>query len=212
MNIKEFFSLKKNSFFWVNIMVMVLVVGLLVFVVLKMLDSYTRHGQAIVVPDAKGMGVFQAEALFRNKNLNSIISDSIYVKDKPAGSVIDHVPASGQKVKAGRTIYLTVNTLSVPLRNIPDVADNSSLRQAQASMQSLGFKLTAPELTHGERDWVYGVKYNGRVLATGEKVPVGATLTLVVGDGSGEPGHPADSLTVDLIETESGATDNDSWF
>lgn len=211
MNIKEFFSLKKNRFFWVNIAGMILAVFLLAFAILKALDTYTRHGQAIIVPDAKGMGVFQAEALFRKHGLNSIVFDSIYVKEKSTGSVLDHIPASGQKVKAGRIIYLTVNTLSVPLQLVPDVADNSSLRQAQARMLSLGFKLTAHEYMRGETDWVYKVKYNGRVLESGEKVPVGATLTLVVGDGMGEI-NAADSLLTDPNGSVAETATDESWF
>lgn len=190
---------------------MILVVLLLVFIVLKALDSYTRHGQAILVPDAKGLGVFQAEALFRKHDLKCVISDSIYVKDKQAGSVLEHVPSSGQKVKAGRMIYLTVNTLSIPLQLVPDVGNNSSLRQAQARIQSLGFKLTTHEFMRGERDWVYDVKYRGRKLEAGEKVPVGATLTLVVGDGMGEI-NEADTLLVEPDATDSEATSNESWF
>lgn len=207
MTIKEFFSFKKNRFFWVNLLVMILMACLLVFIVLKALDSYTRHGQAIVVPDAKGMGIFQAEELFRDKGLYSIVSDSVYVKDKPAGSVIEHIPGSGQKVKQGRTIYLTINTLNVPMQAVPDVADNSSLRQAQARILASGFKLTANESTKGEKDWVYNIKYNGRTLAAGDKVPVGATLTLVVGDGAGEA---FESDSIEEAPTDS-ATD-ESWF
>ena len=84
-------------------------------------------------------------------------------------------------MKEGRTVYLTVNTLDVPLRAIPDVADNSSLRQAQAKLLNAGFKLNQIQLVNGEKDWVYGVKYQGRQLAAGEKIPLGASLTLMVG-------------------------------
>ncbi|MDR3119447.1 MAG: PASTA domain-containing protein [Mediterranea sp.] len=185
MTAKDFFSFKKNRFLWGNLLAMVITACLLIFIVLKMLDSYTRHGQAIIVPDTKGMSVFQAEELFRTKGLYCTVADSIYVKGKPAGTVIDHIPAGGRKVKDGRTVYLTINTLNVPMQPAPDVADNSSLRQAQARILASGFKLTANELIRGEKDWVYEVKYNGRALEPGEKVPVGSTLTLVVGDGSG---------------------------
>lgn len=206
MTIKDFFSFKQNRFFWVNLLAMIVVAILFIFVVLKGLDIHTRHGQAIVVPDARGMGVFQAEDLFRDKGLHCVISDSVYVKEKPAGSVIDHTPTSGQKVKEGRTIYLTINTLSIPLQLVPDVADNSSLRQAQARIQAAGFKLATNESTKGEKDWVYKVKYNGHVLEPGEKVPVGATLTLVVGDGAGE--IPEE----DTIDSSLETTAEESWF
>ena len=50
MTIKEFFSFKQNKFFWINLIAMVIVVALVLFGVLKGLDIYTRHGEAVVVP------------------------------------------------------------------------------------------------------------------------------------------------------------------
>ena len=57
MTIKEFFSIRQNRYFWVNLIAMAVVVVGLVFGVLKGLDIYTRHGEAVVVPDVKGMSV-----------------------------------------------------------------------------------------------------------------------------------------------------------
>ena len=150
MTIKEFFSFKQNKFFWINLIAMVIVVALVLFGVLKGLDIYTRHGEAVVVPNVKGMGVAEAEKMFRNQGLTCIVSDSSYVKNLPAGCILEHNPAAGQKVKEGRTIYLTINTLSTPLLVVPDVADNSSMRQAQA--RSAGGRLqTVRERTHSRR-------------------------------------------------------------
>lgn len=212
MTIKEFFSFKTNKYFWLNLIAMMTVVILLLFGVLKWLDVYTRHGEAVVVPDVKGMTVGEAEMLLRNHGLVCVVSDSNYVKNKPAGSILELTPSAGQKVKEGRTIYLTINTLDVPLRLVPDVADNSSVRQAQAKILAAGFKLSESELISGEKDWVYGVKYKGRQLSMGDKVPVGATLTLLVGDGETQV---LDSDSLEIVEDAAGTTDvstDDSWF
>ncbi len=212
MTIKEFFSFKTNKYFWLNLIAMVAVVILLLFGVLKWLDVYTRHGEAVVVPDVKGMTVGEAEMLLRNHGLVCVVSDSNYVKNKPAGSILELNPSAGQKVKEGRTIYLTINTLDAPLRLVPDVADNSSVRQAQAKILAAGFKLSESELISGEKDWVYGVKYKGRQLNMGDKVPVGATLTLLVGDGETQV---QDSDSLEIVEDAAGTTDvstDDSWF
>ena len=212
MTIKEFFSFKTNKYFWLNLIAMVAVVILLLFGVMKWLDVYTRHGEAVVVPDVKGMTVGEAEMLLRNHGLVCVVSDSNYVKNKPAGSILELNPSAGQKVKEGRTIYLTINTLDAPLRLVPDVADNSSVRQAQAKILAAGFKLSESELISGEKDWVYGVKYKGRQLNMGDKVPVGATLTLLVGDGETQV---QDSDSLEIVEDAAGTTDvstDDSWF
>ncbi|GAE84515.1 PASTA domain-containing protein [Bacteroides reticulotermitis] len=215
MSIKDFFSFKTNKFFWINIIAMVIVVIGLLFVTLKGLDVYTRHGEAVVVPDVKGMTVDEATRMFRNHGINCVVSDSNYVKNKSAGIILELSPAAGQKVKEGRVIYLTINTLNIPLRPIPDVADNSSVRQAQAKILAAGFKLGEMQTVSGEKDWVYGVKYQGRQLMAGDKVPLGASLTLMIGNGTTE------FLEEDSVDTSATdekpvasetATEDNSWF
>ena len=187
MAVKDFFSIESNKYFWVNIAAMIVVIVLALFVTLKVLDIYTRHGEAVVVPDVKGMSVEQATKMFHDHGLECVVADSTYEKNQAGGIVLEVTPASGQKVKEGRIIYLTVNALNVPLKNVPDVGDNSSLRQAEAKLLASGFKLGLTEFVSGEKDWVYGLKYRGRQLSVDEKVPAGATLTLMVGDGTSEP-------------------------
>ena len=219
MTFKEFFSLKANWFFWVNILAMMLLAVLLFWGTIKWIDAYTHHGEAVVVPDVKGMTVDEAARLFSQKGLVCVVSDSTYVKSRPAGVVLEVNPEAGLKVKEGRTVYLTINTLNIPLRAVPDVADNSSLRQAQARILASGFKLDDPEEIAGEKDWVYGVKYKGRELERGEEVPLGALLTLIVGNGTDEA-LDADSLSTDTLGVEESfelpaegtETDDDSWF
>lgn len=217
MTIKEFFSFRQNRFFWVNIAAMAIVIVALLFGTLKGIDIYTRHGEALVVPDVKGMSVREAEAVFAKRGLHCVVSDSTYVKDRTAGSILDYTPSAGQKVKKGRTVYLTINTLNVPLQVVPDVADNSSLRQAEARILASGFKLNDIQHVAGEKDWVYGVKYQDRMLTIGEKVPMGATLTLMVGNGENNEIR-SDSLSVneetvvqEPVSTEDSAAD-ESWF
>ncbi|WP_455188090.1 PASTA domain-containing protein [Bacteroides congonensis] len=216
MTIKEFFSFKTNKFFWLNIIAMIVVVIVMVFGVLKWLDIHTHHGETVMVPDVKGMTVEEATKMFRNHGLVCVISDTKYVKDEAAGIILDLKPGVGEKVKEGRTVYLTINTLDIPLRVIPDVADNSSLRQAEAKLQSAGFKLTEIQLIHGEKDWVYGVKYQGRQLTAGEKIPMGASLTLMVGDGAGdmteEDSIDTDADTEKPVASETSPVQDDSWF
>ncbi|MBP6065267.1 PASTA domain-containing protein [Bacteroides sp.] len=212
MTIKEFFSFKANKYFWVNLIAMVVVVCTVLFIVLKGLDMYTRHGEAVTVPDVKGMQMEEAAAFLRNRGLSCVVSDSSYVKNKPSGTILELIPAAGQKVKEGRVIYLTINTLDVPLKVVPDVADNSSVRQAQARMLAVGFKLTENELVNGEKDWVYGVKYNGRQLRTGDKIPAGATVTLMVGSGSLSDELLEDSTEVMGADESAPATTDESWF
>lgn len=210
MTFKEFFSFKNNRFFWVNIILMIVVCGASLWGVLKWLDAYTRHGESVTVPQVNGMSVEEAASIFKKEGLICAVVDSSYRKGVTPGSILDQSPVAGMKVKEGRTIYLTINSLSTPLQAVPDVADNSSARQAEAKLLAAGFKLTDNELIAGEKDWVYGVKYKGRRLSMGEKVPVGAILTLLVGSGQREA--VVDSLDGSTPSSGEDAVVDDSWF
>ena len=207
--LKDFFSFKNNRAFWLNLIAMPVFVIAVIFGVLHWLDVYTHHGESIIVPNVNGLPVKEARNEFTKKNLNVEIVDSNYVKGMPAGAVLEQKPAAGAKVKIGRTVYLTINTGEMPKVAIPDIIDNCSFRQAEARLRALGFKLTEPEYIEGEKDWIYGVKYNGKELTSGEKIPREAVLTLCVGD---------DELKGDSIQTDSlrinaeKAIVDESWF
>lgn len=217
MTIKEFFSFKNNRYLWINVLVIGALTCFIIFGVLKGIDIYTQHGDSILVPSVKGMSEDEAQLLLKHRGLECMVVDSTYEKGKPSGCILEQNPAEGQHVKSGRTIYLTINSLNVPMITLPDVADNGSVRQATARLISAGFKLTADEPVCGDRDWVYGVKLNGRQLMNGEKVPTGATLTLMVGNGT-SPVVVEDSTLIDETSTdkntepEKQATTEESWF
>jgi beta-lactam-binding protein with PASTA domain len=167
-----------------HLMAMVLVVILLCIGVGFGLDAYTHHGEGIVVPDLKGMTYEKAYALLDEKGLAIVVNDSGYNKQLPANSVLAQTPAFGQKVKQGHIIYVTVNSPHSPTFAIPDIVDNSSLREAEARLMAMGFRLTAPQLIDGEKDWVYGILCQGRRISNGDRIPIDYPLTLMVGKGT----------------------------
>jgi beta-lactam-binding protein with PASTA domain len=154
--------------------------------IFKGLDVYTHHGEEVIVPEVKGMMPNQAERLFRDRGLIAKVVSTSYRKDMPSGCILELTPESGEKVKKGRIIFLTINSIDAPLREVPDVTENSSAREAEAQLLTAGFHLTPNQLIKGEMDWVYGVLYNGRKIISGEKIPVGSILTLQIGNGDVE--------------------------
>lgn len=215
ITLKEFFSFKQNRFFWLNVIAMIVVVIGVCWGTLLWLDHYTHHGEAYVVPNVKNKSLEEARLALHNQKLEGLVVDSSYVKGLPDGMVLDQNPAGGARVKEGRTIYLTVTTSKVPLVKLPDLIDNSSLRQAEAKLKAMGFRLTEPEYVSGEQDWIYGIKYRGRSLMSGDKVPHEAMLTLCVGNTAIRDSLAMDSTQVMISE---GASENseaevdDSWF
>lgn len=150
----------------------------------KGMDIYTRHGEGVPVPNVVGMMESDARYTLGREGLTAVIVDSSFNKKLPAGTILEQTPGEGSRVKSGREIYLTVNSETTPTMPIPDIADNSSLREAEAKLKAMGFKLGPVEYVEGDRDWVYGVKSHGRNVYAGERVPIDVPLVLQVGNKS----------------------------
>ena len=193
MDSKEFLNKFKSSFLWANLLAMVLVVIVCVMGVKFGLDTYTHHGEAISIPDVRRRSFDDAERILKGLGFNVMVVDTGYVKTLPADAVLELSPAVGQKVKTGRTIYLTINASNSPVLSLPDVIDNCSFREAQAKLTAMGFLIGEPQYITGEKDWVYGVKCNGRSLAAGDRVSIEDKIVLQVGSGQRDSN---DSLVV----------------
>ena len=183
MKTKEFFGKFCSKFLFWNLIAMALVVILLVVGVNYGLDWYTHHGESIRVPNIEGMRIDKARETMEECGLEIVVTDSGYNRRLPADCVLTQNPGAGLTVKSGHTIYVTINSSNSPSVAIPDVVDNSSYREAEAKLISLGFKVLQPQYVTGEKDWVYGVSCNGRKVSTGERISIEQPLTLLVGSG-----------------------------
>lgn len=184
MALKNFFTGKSGVKFWMNIVMMVLIIVAVPVGALYMLDSFTHHGEKIEVPNVLGKSLYDAETMLKDRGLVALVVDSVYDKSAPRGSVLEQSPKSGYEVKGGRMVYLTVNLKGEPMAQVPDVVGHGSLREAVALLQSLGFKLTAHKPVLGRpKDLVLGVKQGTRDVHAGETIPRDRPLTLVIGGG-----------------------------
>lgn len=186
----------------VNLAAMVLIVIILLMMVFHWMKNYTRHGEYISVPDVTGLVEDEAAARFQAEGLRYEISDSKYDARLLEGQVIEQRPSAGSNVKAGRIVYLTVNSGKIPTKKLPDVADNSSIRAAESKLLGAGFTLTEPEYIPGEKDWVYEVRIGDRKIEAGEEIPEGSVLTIYVGNGEDELEQMEDSLQAAGLDTD----------
>lgn len=179
---------------WAKILIhltaMAAVAMVLVLLFFRWMDTYTRHGQYITVPDVTRQLEDEAAVTLRNNGLRCEVSEYRYDAGMDAGMVIEQRPRPGSEVKENRVIHLTVNSGKIPMKPIPDVADNSSYRAAESKLLGAGFKLTEPRYIPGDEDWVYEVLMDGKSLRNGEEVPEGSELTIVVGNGEREAELP----------------------
>ena len=184
MTSKDFVHSFFSTYIWGNILAIVILVTMLSIGVRYGIDYYTHVGESIVVPDVIHKQYDDALDIMDKVGLTMEVADTGYVKELPPDCILEQTPAGGKRVKSTRVIYVTINAATATTLLLPDLADNSSLREAQALLLSMGFKVGDPEYISGEKDWVYGVLVNGKLAQTGDRVPNDAIIVLQVGDGT----------------------------
>lgn len=183
MQPKEFFQKIMSRYLWLNLLTILLLIVVLSIGVHVALNLYTHHGESISVPDVRRQSFESAQRTLENRGFIIEVNDTGYVKTLPAGTVLEQMPSAGTRLKAGRVIYITINAANSPTLALPDLIDNSSLREAQAKLTAMGFKLAPPKRVPGEKDWVYGIQAGGRNYVTGQRIPVDSPVTILVGNG-----------------------------
>ena len=211
MTFSEFFGKFKSRYLWGNLAAIAATWMLLAVGVKYGIDVYTHHGEAISVPNLTHKNFDDAKNVADHLKLKIEVVDTGYVKHLPAGCILEQSPGPGETVKAGHAIYVTINAGKSPTIKLPDVIDNSSLREAMAKLTAMGFKLTLPQFISGEKYWVYGILANGKPVSFGDRIPVDAKLTIQVGNGMRDmsdsvnyvdPVYPTDDEYEEMGETD----------
>jgi len=178
MSLKKIFS----PVVWGNLLAMCLFVALVITGFWYGTKVYTRHGEIITVPNVTRIQHEDAVLMLEQFELKAVVSDSGYNRNLAPGSVLMQQPIAGAEVKAGRKIYLTINSTSGPTLTMPDIADNCDVYEAEIRLRTMGFKIGPKEYAEGDKDWVLGVKCRGKAVRAGERVPAEAPIVLVVGN------------------------------
>ena len=140
---------KKANGFWqelkqypllYNMTLIVLIVLGVVLVSAIAMHFGTRHGSHRTVPDFSGVQLADAEKAAAKRGLQIIVNDSLFVPAYEGGMVLDQLPKGGAQVKAGRKVYVTINSLRQKMVKNPYVAGRS-LRQAKNMLEIAGLEI-----------------------------------------------------------------------
>ncbi|MFT4204093.1 MAG: PASTA domain-containing protein [Chitinophagaceae bacterium] len=171
--------------FWVNVLVAIAVVCAVFAVFFMSLGTITKHDDNKKVPDVVGKNTTDAAGILETNGLRMEVQDSVYVDSLPKGSVIRQSPDAQAVVKAGRTIFLTVNRLEAPMVDMPDLR-GFSITSAQLLLQNLGLKLGSTSYVNDiAKNAVKQQLLNNVEAKPGTKIPAGTTISLVLGNGAG---------------------------
>lgn len=185
MDLKKFWKETFGGFVLKNVLIAIGVVVALSWITLFCVDFYTHHGEAEVVPDLRGSTVEEAQVILASKGLRVQVIDSVYVRGKKLGTIIEQNPSPNSNIKTNRPIYVKINSRFVRQVTLPELSD-VSYRQADAMLQSIGLSVGSVEYAPSEyKDLVIQVKFHGRAVLPGTRIPEGSAVVLVVGSGEG---------------------------
>ena len=181
------FQFIKSKTFLKQLIFAVVGLAIFIFVVMKWLDITTNHNQKIEVPNLEKMSLSNVEETLNELDLNLIVIDSAsYNPTYPKKSVISQDPEAGNFVKEGRKIYLTLNPSNYADVQVPDLYGKTK-RQANSQLKAIGFRVNSKKLYVSDiaKDVVRGLKFDGKDLKAGDKIPKNSLITLKLGDGRG---------------------------
>lgn len=170
---------------WVNILASIAFVLLVVFLFFFSLDWITHHGKTEKVPNITGQNIVAATKMLEAKGFDVEVVDSVFIDSTARLAVVKQSPEADATVKAGRTVYLTINRAVAPDVEMPSL-NGFSIKSAELMLQSLQLKLGdttyRPDFA---RNTVLEQLYQGKIIKPGTKIPMGSTIDFVLASGPG---------------------------
>lgn len=187
---------KIGNFIWskafaINFAVLILLYVIVFLTTKSCIDSRTKHGEKIEVPNLIGKNQNNLKNLLGSSDLNVEVLDSIYDPTKVEGTILEQDPSptalSQVYVKSGRTIKIRVSKRT-QLVEVPNLVDKSQ-RFAESVLRNRSFKFKLEYKPSNESHGaVMQQLYKGKPIAEGTKIPIGSTIKLIVGrDEQGVP-------------------------
>ena len=160
----------------------------ILFFILKFwLNITTNHDQKIQVPDLHKIPIDQAAEKLKDLDLDFIVIDSAnYNPTYPKKSVIEQSPEAGDFVKEKRKIYLTLNQSKFRDVTLPQL-NGKTKRQAISNLRSIGINVNTKFIYVKDigKDVVRGIRFRGKTVNMGDKIPLNSIVDLILGDGKG---------------------------
>jgi beta-lactam-binding protein with PASTA domain len=182
---RNFFNFLKSKTFLIQLGLALLVVVITVFVVLSWLDNTTNHGEFVEVPDFSKQSVMEMRKSIEEAGLRYEVLDSAnYDPEYPRFSIMEQTPIAGAKVKTNRKIYLTVNPSGYKKVTVPNIIQVTK-RNASSMLKAVGLDVQRVTYVDGlGKDMVYQLKYKGKYIKPGDKLPKTSKIELICGNGT----------------------------
>ncbi len=177
------FQFLKEKKFYLHLAIVILSFFIFLWIIFRILGSYTRHDKTYVMPDFIGQNMNEVKRA-HSKDFNFIIIDSVYPKHQTSGAIVQQDPFAGSKIKKGRNVYCIIVAQTPEKTTMPNL-NNLSLRQSLVLLESSG--LLVDKLVYVDyfaRNAVCKQLFKGNVIEPGTELTKGDKITLEVGIGT----------------------------
>lgn len=175
--------------FYISLGLAIIITLILVLLSFRFLKSYTRYGEALVLPDFSGMTLQELEEYRYNDVFDFVVNDSVFANELRPGSIVMHYPSPHSKVKRDRNVYITIVALNPEMTIMPDLKD-LTVRQAVTILKNrdltIGRLIYVPDMADNA---VLGHYYNQDTIMAGEELLSGSEIDLLIGQVNNIPGH-----------------------
>ena len=177
-----YFHFLKEKKFYINLLIILLTCGALLWLTFRLLDKYTRHYEVYTMPDFVGQD-FQEVKHEYSKDFNFILIDSVYPKGQQPGSIFQQDPLPGSKIKKGRNVYAIIVAVTPEKTLMPNLK-NISLREAIGRLDSNGLEVDHLDyVPYSYKNNVIQQFYQNQPIEEGTELVKGSKIVLQVGIG-----------------------------
>ena len=177
-----YFHFLREKKFYINLLIILLTCGALLWLTFRLLDKYTRHDEVYTMPDFVGQD-FQEVKHEYSKDFNFILIDSVYPKGQQPGSIFQQDPLPGSKIKKGRTVYAIIVAVTPEKTLMPNLK-NISLREAIGRLDSNGLEVDHLDyVPYSYKNNVIEQFYQNQPIEEGTELVKGSKIVLQVGIG-----------------------------
>ena len=172
----------KEKKFYINLLIILVLCGVLLWITFRLLDKYTRHDMVYTMPDFIGQDYDQVRHDY-SKDFHFILIDSVYPKGQQPGSIYQQDPLPGSKIKKGRNVY-TIIVAVMPEKTVMPNLKNLSLREALGRLESSGLDVEQLDYQdYSYRNNIIDQYYKGQPIMEGTELVKGSKIVLKVGLG-----------------------------
>ena len=172
----------KEKKFYVNLLIILALCGVLLWLTFRILDRYTRHDEVYAMPDFVGQDYREVKREHSN-DFHFILIDSVYPKGQQPGSIYQQDPLPGSKIKKGRNVYAIIVAVT-PEKTVMPNLKGISLREAIGRLESSGLEVDYLDyVDYKYKNNIIEQFYQGKPIEEGTELVKGSKIVLRVGIG-----------------------------